>query len=708
GEASFVEALRHLIDADDSRQINEATASWVRQRRAAGDDRSGSTIIRDLLGATVDSGIVARIVASLPNRLRHRRWFLQPAWPAGVTVGAMAVAILWWTGKPRSRPDAELGFFVGPESTAVQRMVSVSANGWERSRADLPAVGATDASTRFPAGLLNISDAPAPSPDGRQWLVSRRVSGELGPTELKLIDSTGREQPVAPAHGDDVTPDWAPDGRSAVFVTTRWSPRNNATFNLGILDLDTRAVRRLTAGAASDQRPRWSPDGTRIAFLRQPAPLAPSELCWVTVDGKRQWCRTFGQDIQDVVGWLDRETVLAVVGIDASHGALARVRLDDSTMTKLASGVIDAPALSPNGRWLACRCEFPEMLPGVDRIVVFPVGQADQRRLVAASGGAPVPEFFWHAGSGRRWLASIHLAAPVRSIAVAESYRMFATGVLSDGAKTLVPADVVEWQSSNPTVVSVDTSTGDLRPRSPGFAWITVSAGGWRRDSVRVDVAGAAPVRVTTENWGPSWPDRWAVFGRVPLPQVIMSPLIGSAITPNGDGTYDNGVYTRQRFSATAGLGVEATVQSPVNRSKWQRIGLSLSRIEPITDSVPTGAGCSERYPSGEGWMALHEASGPGTLFRMPDAFATGTPYRLRVQLFPDGSCGVAINGRVVVRSKQQWPTDQTYGVIVIGESVGTKMLVGQLTIWQGVRADMDWDALARVPAAASQIPNHH
>ncbi|NKI36365.1 CehA/McbA family metallohydrolase [Wenzhouxiangella sp. XN79A] len=60
------------------------------------------------------------------------------------------------------------------------------------------------------------------------------------------------------AHGP-VDPAPAPDGRTLAFAARGW---------LWVLDLDSGVATRITDGPNVDGRPRWSPDGTRLAFVR--------------------------------------------------------------------------------------------------------------------------------------------------------------------------------------------------------------------------------------------------------------------------------------------------------------------------------------------------------------------------------------------------------------------------------------------------------
>ncbi len=273
---------------------------------------------------------------------------------------------------------------------------------------------------------------------------------------------------------------------------------------------------------------------------------------------------------------------------------------------------------------------------------------------------------------------------------------MAVLGTATDGSRMDPPEGVLAWQSSDTANATVDSGTGDVHPRRRGSTWILVSAGGWRRDSIQVAIAGPAATVVFEESWNSTWQDRWGTFGPEPRPQTVPSSAIGRSFTPNGNGTYSDGAFTREVFPATAGLGIEAMIQSPITRPKWQHIGVAISQIDAIAPGGPTGDGCGTLYPYGEGWSTLHLMGVPGGLVTIADELATGKPFRLRLQLFPDGSCGVAINGKPVSRSSHRTSTSHEMAVIVRGQSVGTRMLVGPMTVWRGVRGDVDWVALGR------------
>jgi hypothetical protein len=71
-----------------------------------------------------------------------------------------------------------------------------------------------------------------------------------------------------------------------------------------------------------------------------------------------------------------------------------------------------------------------------------------------------------------------------------------------------------------------------------------------------------------------------------------------------------------------------------------------------------------------------------------------GEWHRVRLQIFPDGTCGLAINGQVLARSRDRVSLDVPYRIWTEGVSLDSKMLVGPLEVWTGVKTDVDWSAL--------------
>jgi dipeptidyl aminopeptidase/acylaminoacyl peptidase len=80
------------------------------------------------------------------------------------------------------------------------------------------------------------------------------------------IDGSVPAKALFTARGSNGEPRWSPDGSRLAFV----SDRGDHAF-VGVYVNDSTPIRWLGAAFARDRSPRWSPDGTRIAFVRTPA-----------------------------------------------------------------------------------------------------------------------------------------------------------------------------------------------------------------------------------------------------------------------------------------------------------------------------------------------------------------------------------------------------------------------------------------------------
>jgi len=119
---------------------------------------------------------------------------------------------------------------------------------------------------------------PKPIADGDEPVVSPRsdvvafVKG--GQIWTAPLDGSAPAKALFTARGENSEPRWSPDGSRLAFVTYR----GDHSF-IGVYTNDSTAITWLTAAFARDRSPRWSPDGRRIAFVRLPgAGGAPDSL----------------------------------------------------------------------------------------------------------------------------------------------------------------------------------------------------------------------------------------------------------------------------------------------------------------------------------------------------------------------------------------------------------------------------------------------
>ncbi len=116
---------------------------------------------------------------------------------------------------------------------------------------------------------------PDVSPD-RSWIVFSR-SGCCW--ELYLVRSSGGTvRPLVVMTGDSVKPRWAPDGSAIVFAH-----KTSGNWEIWKVNPDGSGATRLTNNPAVDTYPVWSPDATRIRWIR-----SGDELWEMNADGTNQ------------------------------------------------------------------------------------------------------------------------------------------------------------------------------------------------------------------------------------------------------------------------------------------------------------------------------------------------------------------------------------------------------------------------------------
>jgi hypothetical protein len=176
------------------------------------------------------------------------------------------------------------------------------------------------------------------------------------------------------------------------------------------------------------------------------------------------------------------------------------------------------------------------------------------------------------------------------------------------------------------------------------------------------------------------------------------------------DGADDaRGQQLRQWSVLPIQFGVEAAVSGALSALQWQRQSLVLlsnpdsawlAAWDHRTGGLDPPSGdpfyrCWASYPAAEGVAGLDRVSfGCGQLgltAPTPSALDDGNWHLLRVQVFPDGRLGVAVDGIPFGITTAAARLDRPYRVAISGQSHRAHLLVGDVTVWTGVRDDIDW-----------------
>jgi TolB protein len=108
-----------------------------------------------------------------------------------------------------------------------------------------------------------IDTSPAWSPDGGQLAF---VSDRNGGPQIFVVSAAGGAARQVSFNGSyNTTPTWMPKaGKHVIAYTTR----DGNTYDIVTLDLDTKAMTRITQNEGSNEEPSFSPNGRAIAFAR--------------------------------------------------------------------------------------------------------------------------------------------------------------------------------------------------------------------------------------------------------------------------------------------------------------------------------------------------------------------------------------------------------------------------------------------------------
>lgn len=109
---------------------------------------------------------------------------------------------------------------------------------------------------------------PALSRDGKKVAFNAGVAGNQLSWEIYVLDLDTKQETRLTTNGViDAHPDWSPDGSKIVFGSFRDGLGNPAgTADVYVMNADGTGLKQLTDTPWEDNDPEWSPDGTKIVF----------------------------------------------------------------------------------------------------------------------------------------------------------------------------------------------------------------------------------------------------------------------------------------------------------------------------------------------------------------------------------------------------------------------------------------------------------
>jgi dipeptidyl-peptidase-4 len=246
-----------------------------------------------LTALTVGVGVGPRAAAQKPAGIEQ---YLSPAYPVELATAGKVERLAWLAYDQGKR---NVYTAVAPAFQPVRLTSFMKDDGTDLTDIAISDDGSTVAFVRGhtpnrdgwianpssdPAGSERAIWAARTAAPGVAWRVAKGASPELAPdgravlfvkdgqihraltAQTRPVSTMDRgETPFIKAWGANSGPRWSPDGTKIAFVSTR----TDHSF-IGIYDVKTRAIKYMAPNVDRDTSPTWSHDGKRIAFIRRP------------------------------------------------------------------------------------------------------------------------------------------------------------------------------------------------------------------------------------------------------------------------------------------------------------------------------------------------------------------------------------------------------------------------------------------------------
>jgi Tol biopolymer transport system component len=229
----------------------------------------------------------------------------------------MEIYVMNADGSEQRRLTANEAPELSPDWTEEGRIIFTTCAFDQVLRCELVSTTAEGADLRTLLTLPPCVSYAALSPDGTRVAFAQptpcRAAQPSAPRTSQIVvmnlDGSGRTQ-LTRARGWSAEPRWSPDGRKIALVSDR--DRNGACLfhdcsgfagEIYVMNADGTQERRLTRYRGVDANPVWSPNGTRIAFIRILSEQDDYEIHVMNADGSCQRALTKNKSADWAPDW---------------------------------------------------------------------------------------------------------------------------------------------------------------------------------------------------------------------------------------------------------------------------------------------------------------------------------------------------------------------------------------------------------------------